>query len=186
MLGTPIEDAFAKAAQAIDSAGLPGSYAVLFLTDGESTCGPLDLNFPAVDVPTQAQTWLAAGIKTHVVSVAPPIGTYNDTVAQAGGTGQSLNPADTTQLTDAIREIVAESVVVADCRTKLSGQKVADLDGACERGVVILGPDRIACDPQNGFQIINAEELELFGSACESLKNGLTLTAEFPCDVLLE
>ena len=185
VLGTPIEDAFNKGAAAIDSSGLPGTFVVIFLTDGESTCLALDVNYPAVDAVGQATAWAAQGIKTYVVSVAPPTGTFNDQVAQAGGTSPALNPSDTSQLTMAIQSIVAETVEVTDCKTTLSGQKLSDLKGACERGLVTLGTAEIACDPVDGFQITSDSELELYGAACEGLKSGLTLKAEFPCDVLL-
>ena len=185
LLGTPIEDAFKQGAAAISTSNLPGTFVVLFLTDGESTCLAFDAAFPAVDAPQQAQMWAAAGIKTYVVSVAPPMGTFNDTVAQAGGTSPALNPTDTTQLTDAIQSIVADSVVVADCKTTLTGQQVTDIKGACERGTVTVGTSPVACDPVNGFQIVSATEMELFGTACDVLKTGLVLKAGFPCDVLL-
>lgn len=182
LIGTPIELAFQRGDEAITASTLPGNTAVLFLTDGETTCVPGD----PIDAVAQAQTWANNGVTTYVVSVGDLGSAFNDQVAQAGGSGNSINPDDSQQLNDAIAGIVQQTAQLVDCKTTLQGQKIVDQTGACERGTVILGTAQVPCDAANGFQVISDSEMELFGTACESLKTGQKLTAEFPCDVLLE
>lgn len=179
--GTPIESAFQRGAEAITASTLAGTTAVLFLTDGASTCWTRP-----VDPIAQAGTWLNEGIKTYVVSVAPGQAGFNDQVAQAGGSGASINPTDIQQLKNAIGDIIQETAVVSTCKTTLSGKEVTDIAGACMRGTVTMEGSRVPCDPQNGFQITSKTEMELFGVACDDLLAGKALTANFPCDVLLE
>jgi hypothetical protein len=190
VLGTPIFPAFEHAANAIATANLPGKTAVLFLTDGLGTCGQ---GTPA-DV--QAAEWLNQGIKTHVVSISSislldlfGMGqVFNDGLAAAGGTGQSINPADVASLNTAFSEIIESASASPGCEVTLQGGDLIDLDQACERGTVTVGGEPIACDQQNrtdGFWVKSSNQIELVGSACEKLQAEGQLSASFPCDVIL-
>ena len=186
-LGTPIEEAFQKGNLAITTywpSQLTGSMAVLFLTDGESTCSEIDPARPAVDAIQQATMWNGMGINTYVVSVANAQAAFNDQVAAAGGTGTSINPSDTAALSSAIANVIQQTSSVTSCTATLGGQAIADIPKAYERGVVRVGTADVPADPTNGYQITSPTEITLFGSACDALKNGLPLSAKFPCDVL--
>jgi hypothetical protein len=189
VLSTPITTAFHHAADGIAAANLPGKTAVLFITDGLGTC---DQGTPA-DV--QAAAWLSEGITTHVVSVAslglliPGDGqAFNDSVAAAGGTGQSLNPADVASLNTALAEIIQSAAAAPSCEVSLEGGKLNDLVSACERGTVTVNGALIACDQQDkidGFWVKSADQIELVGSACDKLQAEGQLSAAFPCDVIV-
>jgi hypothetical protein len=51
-------------------------------------------------------------------------------------------------------------------------------------GTVVLGPDVLACDPDNGFSVTGESSISLHGSACDQLMGGRALTATFPCEVV--
>ncbi len=189
VLGTPITPAFQRAAEAIDAAALPGRTAVLFITDGLGTCEQ------GTSADAQAATWLAEGIQTYVVSVAslglliPGDGSaFNDAVALAGGTDQALNPADVSSLNAALRDIMQEASAAPSCEVTLEGGELIDLDAACERGTVTVAGVDIACDQQNkteGFWVKAPDQIELVGSACDTLQAEGQLSASFPCDVIV-
>jgi len=187
-LGTPIEEAFQKGNLAITTywpSMLTGSMAVLFLTDGESTCNAIDPARPAVDAIQQATTWNGMGINTYVVSVANAQAAFNDQVAAAGGTGVSINPSDTAALSTAIANVIQQTSSVTSCTTTLGGEAISDAAGACARGTVRIGTTELTCNDPNGYTITSPTEITLNGSACDALMNGLPLSAKFPCDVLL-
>ncbi len=175
--------------EAIETANRPGKTAVLFITDGLGTCGQ---GTPA-DV--QAANWLTQGIVTHVVSVAsfgwmfPDDGKpFNDSVAVAGGTQESLNPADVASLNATLSDIMQSASAAPSCEVTLEGGQLIDLDAACERGTVTLSGEPIACDQQNkteGFWVKAPDQIELVGSACDKLQAEGQLSASFPCDVIV-
>lgn len=178
--GTPIPAAFQQAEAALTALTLDGSTTVLFLTDGESNC------MTGVDPVMQATIWLGRGIPTYVVSVAPGVSAFNEQVAQAGGTMMSITPTDTQQLTDTLSNILEATVRPVSCLVELDGTPIRDLEGACEKGEVLLGPTLLACDPTDGFQVRSENQIEVMGSACDKLMEGTTrLSAKFPCEVLL-
>lgn len=186
--GTPIEAAFMEADRVLYQYRdqLDGAIAVLFLTDGGSTCfsptfadgSPIT---PAAELATK---WAADGIRTHVVSVEPGGSAFNDNIASVGGTGKSINPTNPQELDDAMRSIIQETAAVASCDIVLQGGMLEDLDGACERGEVFLGPAKLACDGQDGFTVTGSSNVSLHGQACDDLMAGGYLTATFPCDVI--
>ena len=184
---TPIPAAFEQADLALQSAP-EGNTSVLFLTDGESTClnGMADPAAIGVDAPQRAMQWLQQNIRTYVVSVADLGSAYNDSVAQSGGTDSSLNPSNPDELNHALSGIIEETVSDVACLVNLEGKALNDLDAACMRGEVLVGPQPISCDPTNGFQIRSSQQLELVGDACNLLQQIGTLRAEFPCELLLE
>lgn len=190
-LGTPIEYAFMEADRVLTQYKdtLEGTVAVLFLTDGGSTCFPGTMTtdgtgtIPAAD--QIAAAWAADGIRTHVVSVQPGGSAFNDRLAQAGGTGSSINPANQQEIDAAMASIIQETAAVASCDIVLEGGALDDLEGACERGDVTLGPTKLACDPVDGFSVTGSSAISLHGAACDALMAGGYLTATFPCDVVV-
>jgi len=191
-LGTPIVAAFETADRAIQSLknGMPvldGNTAVIFVTDGEGTCTG------ASTAAGLAGQWAGDAnypIDTYVVNVNPMAGgagtQFNDAVAAAGNTGTSVNPANQVELQNAMSMILQSTASVASCDITLTDGALDDLQGACDRGTVLLGPDKLACDANNGFQVTGPSQMELFGTACDQLMAGGILHASFPCDVVVE
>lgn len=186
--GTPIEFAFMEADRVLTQymGQLQGSTAILFLTDGGSTCLPgaptPDGMGTIADANQVASKWAALGVRTHVVSVQPGGSAYNDQLA-ASGQGTSINPSNPQELEAAFASIIQETASVASCDITLEGGRLTDLDGACQLGTVLLGPNKLACDPANGFSVTGESSISLHGSACDGLMDGLALTATFPCEV---
>jgi hypothetical protein len=187
--GTPIEFAFMEADRVLTQyvGTLEGSTAILFLTDGGSTCAvgaPTPDGMGTIpDAKTIASKWAAMGVRTHVVSVQPGGSAYNDQLA-AAGMGTSISPTDPQTLKDAFASIIQETASVASCDITLEGGRLTDLDGACQLGTVLLGPNKLSCDPANGFSVTAESSIKLNGSACNDLMGGLALTATFPCEVV--
>jgi len=187
-LGTPIIAAFETADRALAAAknGMPaldGNTAIIFVTDGEGTCNG------ATTEQALAGQWAAEGINTYVINVNANVGgagaMFNDQVAAAGNTGSSINPGNQAELQAAMQMIMQKTASIASCDITLTDGALGDLQGACERGDVTLGPNKLACDSTNGFQVTGASQMELFGTACDELMAGGILHASFPCDVVL-
>jgi hypothetical protein len=189
-IGTPIELAFMEAdrvlTQYIDQ--LEGNTAILFLTDGGSTCVPgfatPDGMGVIADANQIASKWAAEGVRTHVVSVQPGGSAYNDQLA-ASGQGTSINPGNPQDLEAAFASIIEETAAVASCDITLEGGRLSDLDGACQLGTVVLGSGTLECDPDNGFSVTGESSISLHGAACDDLMGGRSrLSATFPCEVV--
>jgi hypothetical protein len=163
-----------------------GNKAVLFLTDGEET-GNCQGGVNAVE---QARAWNAMGINTHVVSVAGGAlfgQQFNDQVASAGGTGQSINPTSSAQLTDEITQIVFSSRGSTTCEVTIDSAKLTNLEQACEQGEVFVQTSKVPCDQtgrSEGFFVKDETTIEIVGSYCQRLEESMSLRAMFPCEVL--
>ncbi len=194
VLGTPITPAFQHAADAIQNAGLFGKTAVLFLTDGAGTC------LQGTTAEAHAAAWLQQGILTHVVSTAVsdgaqsnPLlcadgGAFNESVAQSGGTAPAINPTDVGELTTALQGIVQSAVGVASCEVPLQGGRLSTLQEACEQGSVTVGGQPVPCDQENrseGFYLKDVSTMQLVGSACTKLETVGSLSAVFPCELII-
>jgi hypothetical protein len=184
VLGTPINPAFDHGARALMDPSLSGNTAVLFLTDGAGTC-----QTQPVDAATQAMTWAAQGIKTHVVSLGMGGGqAFNDGIAVAGGTTASVSPTDAAALSAKLHEIVQTATAVASCDVTIEGGKLSDPARACELGTVTVGSQGVACDQDgqaDGFYVAGADRIVLVGSACDLLMANGNLNAVFPCEVIV-
>jgi len=127
------------------------------------------------------------GISTYVISVGDDVGaSHLQDVANAGLGRSGSDPDapyfvanDVAALNAALETIVGG---VVDCRLTLSGS--IDPDLACS-GEVRLGGTPLPCDDANGWHAIDATTIELTGTACDDLQSGATLTARFPCDVVV-
>ena len=183
--GTPISVAFARADEALMDTSIVGNKAVLFLTDGEETGDCM-----GGDVIAFAQKWHDMGIKTHVVSLAEAGGqgqAFNDMVAMAGGTMQSLYPADSTSLTAEISSIVVENRGSVMCEVTIQDAKLTHTTMACEGGRVLVQSTKVPCDQVNkteGFYVKDEQTFVVVGSYCETLQAGEELQADFPCELI--
>jgi Mg-chelatase subunit ChlD len=127
------------------------------------------------------------GISTYVISVGDDVGAdHLQDVANAGLGRSGSDPdapffvaTDVAALNEALETIVGG---VVDCRLTLSG--TIDPDLACS-GEVRLDGTVLPCDDPNGWRAIDATTIELTGTACDDLQGGATLTARFPCEVIV-
>ncbi len=106
-LGTPLNRATDRAATAIQNMTLPGSIAVVLLSDGEPVC------VDGVPAPQRAAQWLTQGIKTYVVglSSAAIASAFLNDVATQGGTGPTaLGPSDSAALEAELAKIAQTTI----------------------------------------------------------------------------
>jgi len=128
-----------------------------------------------------------AGIKLLVLWVGMPdmaVDQHLKNVVRNGSGGQNtsyVSATDTAGLKDQIRALVTGEL---SCLMRLEGR--LDVARAC--GVagssVTIGGNPIACDPVDGYRVVDETHIEFMGAACDSLNTGATVDASFPCDVV--
>jgi hypothetical protein len=161
----------------------------ILATDGEpNTCADrMDTTGGRAASVAATEASFAAGIPTYVISVGSDVGAdHLQDVANAGLGRDAADPDapywvanDTAGLNAALSTIIGG---VVDCRLMLSGS--IDPSLACT-GEVRLDGTPIACDDPNGWRAIDATTIELTGTACDELQAGATLSARFPCEVVV-
>jgi hypothetical protein len=188
-IGTPMQEAFDRADQAITGSMIKGGLAVVAVTDGAPNCFPAGMD-TALET-KHAADWLAAsGIKTYVVGLpgADGVQLLND-VAMSGGTMQYLIPEDPKTLEDKLKEVVQETIMnqFESCSIKLSPaanppdklllRVVEAKDGKESRVDHMLGPNA-------GWTIApDGTQADLTGQLCEDAKVGRfsKITFEYGC-----
>jgi hypothetical protein len=206
---TPTGDAVTALVNELDDTGLldsPDPTIIILATDGRpGRCSNItdtgDIGSTAsfaasVDAVASAH---AAGVRTFVLAVASESqleSSHVNALANAGvgddsGETESAESWRITSLTDlqnAIDGIVQGEI---SCTVNLQGE-VTDLAAGCATGeVAFIGPGDtrtpIACDPEDGWSLLDESTMRLNGDACDTLRNtpGLTLDASFPCDVVI-
>lgn len=132
-----------------------------------------------------------SGIRTFIISVGE--GTVSaehlQDVANAGLGVRAGDPdaeyweaGDDAGLRDALRSIIGGEL---SCVIEFDG--AVDPEEACSGEVRLNGRLVPACDEDNGWVPVDESHIELRGDACTELQEteGVTLEAEFPCDVVL-
>ena len=188
-IGTPMQEAFDRANEAISAAMLEGDLAVVAVTDGAPNC------FPASDTTdlevNRASTWLAErGVKTYVVGLpgAQGVQLLNDVAAQ-GGTTEYILPDDPKQLEDRLRTLISETskTVFDSCSIKLTP--------AADPADLLLMVVREASDdtlhqvphmltPTAGWTISpDGVQVEIVGDLCADAMNGrfTSIQFQYPC-----
>ncbi|MGE0789047.1 MAG: VWA domain-containing protein [Sandaracinaceae bacterium] len=129
------------------------------------------------------------GIRTYIISVGEEVsrGHLQDMAnAGVGATGGMNAPfwvaGDDVGLRDALGTIIGGQL---NCVVTLSGS-IEDVSQACV-GRVELNGVALPCDDPNGWRAIDSTHIELQGNACDTLQTtpGVTLSATFPCDIIL-
>ncbi len=164
----------------------------LLATDGEpDTCEePNPQNGQAESI-AAAQRAYDMGIRTFIISVGEGTvsASHRQDMANTGvgnGPGDPDAPywvaGDDDGLRSALLEIIGGQL---SCVVTLNG-RIQDLTQACSATVMLNGSS-IDCDDPNGWHVIDETHIELTGDACTTLQSGpgVTLTASFPCDVIL-
>lgn len=192
-IGTPMQEAFDRADDAIAAAKLVGDLAVVAVTDGEPNCFPASMQgAPPTDLETnRAKNWLASkNIKTYVVGLPGAAGVQllND-VAMQGGTMQYILPDDPKMLEDRLRTLVQETMktVFDSCSIHLT--PAADPADKLQMVVVESKDDtkhQVPHDfaPGAGWTISpDGTQVEINGGLCDDAKNGrfTSITFQYPC-----
>ncbi|MEM1413523.1 MAG: vWA domain-containing protein [Myxococcota bacterium] len=161
-------------------------------TDGEpDQCSELNPQNGQGRSVAAAETAFAAGVRTFVISVGAGVVSdeHLQDMANAGlGRGPEDDNApffvagDDEGLRSALQSIIGGAL---SCELTLDG-RIENLDQACT-GEVLLNGRRLECDDPNGWRAIDAERIELVGTACDEFlaEAGVTLTASFPCEIIL-
>jgi hypothetical protein len=128
----------------------------------------------------------ALGIRTFVIGVGEgTVATEHLEALAAAGQGGVASPyyeaANVAELADALRTIVRGEI---SCTMELEGR--IDPTRACD-GEVLMNSIPLTCDDPDGWHAVDETHIELTGSSCDALveREGVTVDATFPCDVVL-
>ena len=161
-------------------------------TDGEpDQCSELNPQRGQARSVAAAEAAHAAGIRTFVLSVGEGVVSdrHLQDMANAGlgrGPGDDDAPffvaGDDAGLRSALGSIVVGAL---SCEVALEG-RIENLEQAC-LGEVRLNGRLLICDDPNGWRVLDSMRIEILGEACTELTDapGATVTASFPCDVIL-
>lgn len=175
------------------SAITPGPKILVLATDGDpDTCakpndngqqGPRDFTLWAT------QRTYDAGISTYVISVGADINQlHQQQVANAGqgmppdgGDAAVYRPTNRQQLVDALNQVI---LGVRSCKFKLNG---AVKPGTESQGRVTLNGAPLTLNDANGWKLNSDTELEVVGSACNTVLTTPTaqLSVRFPCGTVI-
>jgi hypothetical protein len=90
---------------------------------------------------------------------------------------------DADSLTDAFEAIIGATI---SCEVKFD-KAIANRRRACDEGTITLGGTVLDCPTEWDLQDGSNDTIVLLGDACDTWKaGGVTLTAEFPCGVVVE
>lgn len=187
--GTPMQEAFDRANEAIGAAQPEGALAVVAVTDGAPNCFPAGTNTD-LEV-NRASNWLAErGIKTYVVGLpgAQGVQLLNDVAAQ-GGTTQYMLPDDPQALEDQLRTLIQQTTktVFDSCSIHLTPAAdppdgllmiVREATDDTKRQV----PHMLT--PTAGWTITpDGSQVEIVGDLCSDAMTGRfkSITFEYPC-----
>jgi hypothetical protein len=188
-IGTPMQEAFDRANDAISAAQLQGDVAVVAVTDGAPNC------FPSSDTTdlevNRSAKWLTdRGIKTYVVGLPGAAGVQllNDVAAQ-GGTMEYILPDDPKQLEDRLRTLISETskVVFDTCSIHLT--PAADPADLLLMVVKEASDDTLhqvphMLTPTAGWTITpDGMQVEIVGDLCADAMSGrfTSITFQYPC-----
>src|SRR5262249_51322276 len=170
-----------------------GPKVIVLATDGEpDTCEVPD---PQPTPQSQQKTLDATtaafgqGIQTYIISVGSDVGMMLlQQVANAGvgkapdgsqGNATFYQASDQASLYNAFETIING---VRTCAFTLNG--TVDTSQACS-GTVVLDGQQLTCNDPNGWKLDSATQIELTGTACQSIQSGQhTLKVSFPCNAV--
>ena len=188
---TPTGDAIDAILDGILNLPDPSPDPTIFIlaTDGEpdrcEELNPQNGQEEAIAAVTRAYN---SGIRTYIISVGRDVSeAHLQDVANAGVGQDGAGPdadfwvaGDDQGLRDALTAIIGGEL---SCVVQLDGS-LSDPSEACMGTVELNGRD-LTCDDPDGWELVDANHLELLGEACAELQGGpgANLTATFPCGV---
>jgi hypothetical protein len=176
LLGTPLGDALDQANAALLASPPAGKTAVVVMTDGQPNCGE---TLPSILAPVQAMA--SRGIPTYVVGLPGASGaTVLMDLADAGGTGNYLLPADAAELRSALAQIATGAL--DQCVIQLNPPPPDP--GQVHLVVTLSGSGsvyQVAPDAGGGGWILsaNSETATLLGNTCATAEDGGYAKIEF-------
>jgi hypothetical protein len=188
-IGTPMQEAFDRANEAIAGAQLEGDLAVVAVTDGAPNCFP-DGDATDLEV-NRASSWLTEeGIKTYVVGLpgAEGVQLLND-VATHGGTMEYILPDDPKQLEDRLRTLIQETSKTVFNMCSIHLTPAADPADQLLMVVKEARDDTLhqvphMLTPTAGWTITpDGMQVEIVGDLCADAMNGRfrSITFQYPC-----
>jgi len=86
-------------------------------------------------------------------------------------------------LKDAMSTIMGNAV---SCVVQMNGMVDPALACADSRSDVRINNDKIQCGDPNGYQLLDEKTIEFLGESCDRIQQpNATVTAEFPCEVII-
>jgi hypothetical protein len=165
---------------------VPTPKVIVLATDGEpDTCDEPDPQNGQQKSIDSAKAAYQMGIETYIVSVGDEVGLpHLQDMANAGAglqvggnnKAQFWQALDQNELYDAFDTIING---VRDCVFTLDGNVV---DGYENQGTVMLDGQSLSKDDPNGWRLNGSNEVQLLGTACETIQDGEhQLAIDFPC-----
>jgi hypothetical protein len=185
---TPTAEAIEAVTASLDATPPPeGPTAYLLATDGlPNGCDQNGENEDRNNSVNAVSAAFDLGVETFVLGV-----NFNDNhlqdLANAGqgmGSGATLWTADSVEeLQTALEQIVEQNI---PCTVKFD-KAIANRQRACDEGTITLGGTVLDCPTEWDLQDGSNDTIVLLGAACDAWKaGGVTLTAVFPCGVVVE
>ena len=130
-------------------------------------------------VPGWKTLFTAAGLTT-----GQALGTYAG--PDAAVNNATVYSPDVANVADLTTKISAALATVKSCAFDLQGKIKVDLANA-GRGAVSIDGKAVPYDPNNGWTMSSATELDFVGSACQEWRaTGMNVSFNFPCDIIIQ
>jgi hypothetical protein len=170
---TPTGESLDAVWQTLDVLDVPGQKFIVLATDGEpDTCAVPNPNEGQPESVAAAQGAFAAGIQTFIISVGDQVSDAH--LQDMANAGQGVQPGDPdaafyqaldqAALVTAFEQILAS---VRSCQLDLDNPLTpADADNC----TLVINGEPVGLDDPNGWTLNNPTEVELLGSACDTLQ----------------
>jgi hypothetical protein len=172
---TPTGESLDIVWQKLDVLDVPGQKFIVLATDGEpDTCAVPNPSEGQPESVAAAQGAFNAGIKTFIISVGADVS--NAHLQDLANAGQGVQPGDPdaefylaldqAALVTAFDEILAS---VRSCQLDLDTPLTAEDAANC---TLQINGEPVGLDDPNGWMLNDPTEVELLGSACDTLQTG--------------
>ena len=163
---------------------------IVLATYGEpDTCAVPNPQNGQQDVINATSAAHAADIETYVISVGDEVGEAHLQDVANAGVGYPVGGQDNAPYYQALdpESLVTHFQTIIDgvrsCTYTLDGEVTME---SAPDGKVLLDNQELAYLDPDGWRLNSSTELELLGTACETIKTGQhTLEVSFPCDVFI-
>ncbi|KIG16060.1 hypothetical protein DB30_04932 [Enhygromyxa salina] len=180
---TPTGESLDAVWQTLDALDVPGKKFIVLATDGEpDTCAEPNPNNGQPQSVAAAQAAFGAGIQTYIISVGDQVSDAH--LQDMANAGQGVGPGDPDAefyksldpdaLATAFDQILAS---VRSCRLDLDNPLTAEDTANC---TLLVNGDPVGLDDPNGWALTDPTEVELLGSACDTLQAG-TSSVQMEC-----
>jgi hypothetical protein len=172
----------------------PSPKIIVLATDGEpDNCATPDpqTSQAKLDSIAAAQAAFAAGYRLFILSVGNEVGLQHQKDMANAGAGKPIGGAEQAPFYSAASPAdlkAAFNVIingVRECTFGISGTVDAS---TASTGTVQLNGSNLIYDDPNGWSLVDSMTMKLNGTACDAFLDdpSVTLTAEFPCGVVVQ